>query len=313
MRFLLIDDDEDSCHLLTTLLTNDLKAEVTVASSGEEALYQLVSNKLPIDVILLDILMPDMNGIETCMRIREQPSYEFTPIIFVSSSIEKDHFMNAFYVGGSDFIRKPIDKTELFTRIKLAIKNKGERQLFLQTIRKQDETISKLNKSMEQLSGKFAFDPVTNLFSRTYMDNLIQQEWLRHKRSQMTMALLLIRIDGLTPDSLKNVAAHLESTCRRAADQLGVWSENTFVALIADCKENNVQRISEMIRSCLTQFPSLQCYIGGSTCVPPINAGQSKDIIEASQSALLEAKKGNSGAMEFKEVIFSASNTKASA
>ncbi len=313
MRFLLIDDDDDSCQLIKTLLTNDFKAEVTVASSGEEALYQLVSNKLPVDVILLDILMPEMNGIETCIRIREQANYEFTPIIFISSSNEKDHFMYAFYAGGTDFIRKPINKTELHTRIKLAIKNKGERQLLLQTLQKQGDLINKLNMTLEQLSGKITFDPATNLFSRSYMETLIQQEWLRQKRSQLTLAFILIRLEGVNQDTFKNIALTLESTCRRAADHLGIWNDNTFAALIADCKDNNFQKISEIFRSAISHFQGIQCFIGVSSCIPPINAGQAKDLIEGTQAALIEAKKQGPGSIEFKEVMFSASNRKASA
>jgi PleD family two-component response regulator len=305
MKVLLIDDDDASSQLISNLITRDLGTDITIVSSGEEALLTVVSHSTGFDLILLDILMPGVNGIETCLKIRELEAYENVPIIFISASNESDHLLNAFYAGGADFIKKPVDKIYLNNRILLALKNSKERSEFRQTIKRQDELIEKLNNSFEQLIGRIPFDSDTNLLSQAYITELIQKEWLRHKRSQMALALVLIRIEGMSSESKKEIAAALEATCRRAADHLGLWSETCFAAILVDGKENSFHRFADKILEALMPFTQIQVYVGLSACIPPINAGQSHDLVEGAQTALTEAKKKGAGSTNFKEVIFS--------
>lgn len=313
IKFLLADNDPEASKAICDFLTNDFNAEVVLVSSGEEALYEIVSNKKPFDVILLNIMLPSMNGIETCLSIREQPYYENVPIIFLSTAIEKDLLMNFFYAGGSDFILKPVNHTELQVRTQLALKNKAEHLQALQTIKKQTELMNHLTRSYDELSNRMPFDLSTDLFNRAHMDQLIKQEWLRHKRSQFPLALLLIRIDGLDPELRRNVAATLSSTCRRAADHLGVWNEAQFVALITDSKDSGYHKLAELVSAKMQQqYPSLKCYIGISACIPPINIGDSRDLIDGAKLALEEAYKKKMTSIVYKDVIYSKTTKKAS-
>ena len=301
----MIDDDPHSCEVLSNLILSEFNAEITTTHSGEEALLAILSSPSPFDIVFLDILMPTMNGIETCIRIREQNQYENVPIFFVSASPERDDLLNSFYAGGTDFIRKPVNKIELQARTRLALKCKKERAVLLNTIKEQGELIGKMSRYLEQMSDRLPFDPHTNLFSRIHMVNLIEQEWHRHKRSQLPLSLLMIRTEGITSEQQKAVAHTLATTCRRAADHVGIWDNNTFVVLVADSKEEVAKKLSELIQKNLKSFSHAQTFIGASSSTPPDNTGQCKDLVEAAQMALFAAKKKGPGSIEFKSVIFS--------
>ncbi|HCI52097.1 MAG TPA: hypothetical protein DE312_01995 [Gallionella sp.] len=118
-RVLVVDDDKITRILHRTLLSNQF--DVETASSGEEAL-KMCSERLP-DLILLDVIMPDMDGYETCLQIRE---FTDIPIIFATGNETLDEHMAAFDAGGDDLITKPVTKEILLRKISRAIARKHE-------------------------------------------------------------------------------------------------------------------------------------------------------------------------------------------
>ena len=90
---LVVDDHPSNLQLVGDLLTNNLKYEVIVASSGQQALRRMEA-RLP-DLILLDVLMPGLNGIETCERIRQNPEWQDIPVIFLSAADDKSLIVRA--------------------------------------------------------------------------------------------------------------------------------------------------------------------------------------------------------------------------
>ena len=114
-KILVVDDNEVQLDNTRILLEGDY--DVTTAGSGKEALDQLVKNYFP-NLILLDILMPNMDGWETYNRLRALSFLKEVPIVFVTSvdgPMEKKH---AIEIGAADFITKPLIKTELLEKLK---------------------------------------------------------------------------------------------------------------------------------------------------------------------------------------------------
>ncbi len=113
---LVVDDEVDSLRMLRTMLE---RAEITVliARSGEEAL-ELLDNIVP-DLILMDAVMPGMDGFETTQRIKSRPSLASIPVIFMTGLTESEHVVEAFEVGGTDYVRKPVDLQELLARVRV--------------------------------------------------------------------------------------------------------------------------------------------------------------------------------------------------
>ncbi len=114
-KILVVDDTETNIKLLRALLKG-AGYEVVIATCGTEALTAAGSENP--DIILLDIMMPDLTGFEVCQRLRSSPDTRQTPIVFLTALHEMEDHMRAMDVGGDDILTKPINKLELLTRVK---------------------------------------------------------------------------------------------------------------------------------------------------------------------------------------------------
>lgn len=115
---LIVDDTPDNLTLLSNLLKD--KYATKVATSGATALQIVASSK--VDLILLDIMMPEMDGIETCRRLKADPAGAFIPVLFLTAkSLQEDEALGRS-VGAVDFLRKPVNPDLLFARVAAHLK-----------------------------------------------------------------------------------------------------------------------------------------------------------------------------------------------
>jgi len=114
-KILIVDDDPEIVELLVDVLSRDGRFEVKAASSGYDA--GILTQQLHPDLILLDYMLPDVNGNIVCQTIRENPEFENVKIIIISGVIKQDEIEQLLKSGAEDFIRKPFDITELMNRI----------------------------------------------------------------------------------------------------------------------------------------------------------------------------------------------------
>ena len=132
MRILTVDDSEDSRDLTQAVLHSAGYRDVKTAASARDAFTILGignetgNDQTPIDLVLLDIVMPEIDGIEACARIRSDGRYGDTPIIMLSSLADMDSLSNAFVAGANDYITKPLNRIELLARVRAALKLKAE-------------------------------------------------------------------------------------------------------------------------------------------------------------------------------------------
>lgn len=117
---LVVDDSPETLGFVTEALKKTGVA-VLVATSGEAALA--VCDRVTPDTILMDAVMPGLDGFETCRRIKENPALRHVPVIFMTGLSETEHVVRALESGGVDFLTKPIDVDELQARIKVHLKN----------------------------------------------------------------------------------------------------------------------------------------------------------------------------------------------
>jgi len=118
-KILLVDDNEVQLSISEVQLNKEY--DVTTAKSGREALDYLFHGHVP-DLIMLDILMPDMDGWETFGRLRAISKLHEVPILFLSSINDENEIDRAYDMGAVDFIIKPCNSTELLERVKKAVK-----------------------------------------------------------------------------------------------------------------------------------------------------------------------------------------------
>lgn len=114
-HILIIDDDVPSCLLLQTILQGAGFASTTFAHNDAEAFAEIARH--PPDLILLDIIMPHINGLEVCRRLKQDPKTAHTPVIFLSALEGVEVKTKAFNAGGVDYITKPYHKKEVLARV----------------------------------------------------------------------------------------------------------------------------------------------------------------------------------------------------
>jgi PleD family two-component response regulator len=132
MRILIIDDSEDGREIAEAMLMAAGYQHVSAVASAVEAYRfleigeQATQQPSAIDLILLDIMMPGIDGIVACARIRSEKRYSSVPIIMVTSLADSDSLANAFVAGATDYITKPVNRVELLARVRSALKLKAE-------------------------------------------------------------------------------------------------------------------------------------------------------------------------------------------
>lgn len=116
---LIVDDTEQNLEVLGNILSEN-QYDLAIATNGIEAI-DLVHSKIP-DLILLDVMMPEMDGIETCQRLKQSERTKNIPIIFLTAKVETEDILKGFLVGGIDYITKPFRKEELLARVSTHVK-----------------------------------------------------------------------------------------------------------------------------------------------------------------------------------------------
>jgi len=139
---LLVDDKPDNLDLLVSYL-EDAGIGLSVALNGEEAL-ELVTEQPP-DLILLDIMMPGLNGFETCQRLKANPQTGAIPVLFMSALSDTPDKIKGFAAGGVDYLTKPLEQSEVLARVNTHL-----------TLHQQQQALENKNQDLERLNRKLA-------------------------------------------------------------------------------------------------------------------------------------------------------------
>jgi two-component system sensor histidine kinase/response regulator len=147
---LVVDDQESNIQVIGAALGR-LGFEILPAAGGEQAFRRLAVRRP--DLILLDLLMPDMDGFEVCRRIRENKDWAEIPIIFLSSADDKGLIVRALEGGGVDYITKPFNQAELVTRVRTHLALKRARDDLKQLAEDRDELLGILTHDLKNHLG----------------------------------------------------------------------------------------------------------------------------------------------------------------
>lgn len=198
---LIVDDAVANVELLVEILKADYQTKV--ATNGQKAL-QLATSGEPPDLILLDIMMPDISGYQVCEQLKANPLTHDVPIIFVTAMGEVDDETKAFALGAVDYVTKPISPTVVRARVKthlaLAL-HAREQQRLLSQLEAQARQLSDLNRTLEERVA-IAVDKIEKLsrlkrfFSPSVVDMLLassDEDPLRSHRREVTAVFLDLR------------------------------------------------------------------------------------------------------------------------
>jgi two-component system sensor histidine kinase/response regulator len=138
---LIVDDQEENLRVVGTVLTA-LGYDIIAANSANQAFKRLAS-KTP-DLVLLDMIMPDMDGLEMCRRLKEEPRWRDIPVIFLSAADDKNLVVQALEAGGVDYVTKPFNKAELVSRVRTQLALKEARDQLRNLAEDKDEILGVL-------------------------------------------------------------------------------------------------------------------------------------------------------------------------
>ncbi|MCT7522237.1 diguanylate cyclase [Aliarcobacter cryaerophilus] len=238
---LVVDDMTTTLLLIHDLLKDTY--EVKIAKSGTKAL-EILESPNDIDLILLDIEMPDINGYDVCKRIKNNETIKNIPIIFITGRTSQEDEEYGLNLGAIDYITKPFNKAI----VKLRIKNYLDLKI--------------KNDMLEKLS---MYDGLTNIRNRRFFDETFEKTFNEIKRDKKSLAVLMIDIDFFKPyndnyghgqgdETLRKVAKALEKTIKRASDFVARYGGEEFVILLKDINKNGVEAVANNLLNAVREL-----------------------------------------------------------
>ena len=248
-RILVVDDVPDNVDILDARLSSR-GYQVATATNGEEALASVADQ--PPHLILLDVMMPGMDGREVARRIKEDDSLPFIPIILVTALSETEHIVQGLNTGADDYIAKPYHFQELEARVRAMLRIK----------RLQDELDLKnrelevANKRLKKLS---ITDGLTELFNHRHVHELLRDEFERSRRSEEPLAVVMIDLDRFkavndtyghpTGDVVLFETARILKETAREIDMVGRYGGEEFIGILPNTSEEEGARFAERVRA----------------------------------------------------------------
>ena len=291
---LIIDDSKTNIGTLSAVLESYGFKTIT-ARSGKMGIRRAIFSKP--DLILLDIMMPGLDGYETCCRIKADDGVKNIPVIFMTALSGVESKLHAFEVGGVDYITKPFEEAEVLARVKTHL-----------TIRNLQQELETRNR---ELAALVHIDGLTKIANRRYFDSYIKQEWKKMSREKKCMSLIFIDIDHFKlyndfyghpagDECLKQVALLFDHATQRPADLAARYGGEEFVILLPNTDTSGAEHIAEKMQKSLSELeishelsavsPLLTCSMGIACC----RASQSLSVesfIDMADAALYQAKK----------------------
>lgn len=238
---LVVDDMTTTLLLIHDLLKDTY--EVKIAKSGTKAL-EILESPNDIDLILLDIEMPDINGYDVCKRIKNNETIKNIPIIFITGRTSQEDEEYGLNLGAIDYITKPFNNAI----VKLRIKNYLDLKI--------------KNDMLEKLS---MYDGLTNIRNRRFFDETFEKTFSEIKRDKKSLAVLMIDIDFFKPyndnyghgqgdETLRKVAKALEKTIKRASDFVARYGGEEFVILLKDINKDGVEAVANNLLNAVREL-----------------------------------------------------------
>jgi diguanylate cyclase (GGDEF)-like protein len=221
-KILIVDDVPVNIKLQRTYLTA-VGYEVAAAKDGVEALEQ-VKVEQP-DLILLDVMMPKMNGFQVCQKLKNSDETRFIPIIMVTALNELEDKIKGIEAGADDFICKPYNKLELLARVKSLLRIKHLHDQL-------EEKLKELEVAHEQLRQLAITDGLTGLYNFRYFKEQLTQELNRARRHKARVSVAIMDIDYF----------------KHYNDTHGHPAGNVVLTIIAELLKNNIRNIDVAAR-----------------------------------------------------------------
>ncbi|WP_188399986.1 diguanylate cyclase [Sporomusa sp. GT1] len=315
MAILIVDDSADSRVLVKRLLEKNGFSEVITAETAFAA-FDLLGMDRPacastrIDLILMDVIMPDMDGIEACRLIKANRCLKDIPIIVITASDITETLERAFTAGAMDFITKPVKPLELKARVLSALKIKYEIDQRKAREAELVKVLEELENANRELSRLSSLDGLTGIANRRHFERIYDMEWRRAARTGSELSVLFLDLDFFKyyndtyghqegDDCLKQVAAAAGRVLKRPGDLLARYGGEEFVVILPETSIAGAAEVAEAIRQAIERcnIPHSASPVAAHVTVSVGVAGgrvtpedKPSDFIARADKALYEAK-----------------------
>lgn len=286
-RILIVDDIPENIKSLNAILEDEYC--ISFATYWEKAL-DVAGRTLP-DLILLDILMPDMDGYEICRRLKADPATRDIPVIFITALDGEAEEEKGLAAGAADYITKPFHPAIVRLRVRNHLMLKLQR---------------------DRLAALTMTDGLTEIANRRRLDMHLDAEWRRCVRTQSLLSAIMVDIDQFKAfndhfghaagdDCLKKVAQALESVPHRPGDLVARSGGEEFACLLPGTDAMGAMTIAERFcevvqalelphpESTIAEFVTVSC---GAATIEPTQDGDPYIVLREADKNLYEAKKG---------------------
>jgi two-component system cell cycle response regulator len=253
-RILVVDDNRDNVEIIATRL-RFRGYDIDEASDGAAALERVKQN--PPDLILLDVMLPDIDGYEISRRIKGDPETPFIPIILVTARDTTQDKVAGLDAGADDYLTKPINFPELEARVRSMLR-----------IKKLQDEIERQNRELERLSIS---DGLTGLFNHRHIHALLNEEFERVGRTGERLTLAMFDLDRFKSvndthghqagDRVLEQFADILRESAREIDRIGRYGGEEFMVLLPDTSIDDAEVFVERVRREVARRPF---NIGGS-------------------------------------------------
>lgn len=303
-RILVVDDSRDNLEIISTRL-RFRGYRIEQASRGEEALVK-VREHAP-DLILLDIMLPDIDGYEISRRIKTDDALPFIPIILVTARDSTQDKVAGLDAGADDYLTKPINFPELEARVRSMLRIKGL----------QDE-LEHTNRKLQQLSIS---DGLTGLFNHRHIQEVLHEEFERAKRTAEPLAVVMFDLDHFKEindthghqagDRMLRETAHILRSTAREIDKLARYGGEEFLAVLPGTDTDQGVVFAERVRRRIERHPfelddaeSIRMTISaGLAAYPTPEVQEPPELVQRADEALYAAKtRGRNCVVRFTDV-----------
>ncbi|MDH3591950.1 MAG: diguanylate cyclase [Planctomycetota bacterium] len=297
-RLLVIDDDPSTAEVVRGwyAMSNDMV--VDSAPDGQAGL-DAIAKRTP-DLVLLDLCMPGVDGIEVSRRLKGDVATRAIPIVLLTAMRDIDHKVRAFEAGVDDYVTKPFEFAEVDARIRTLLATRRRME-------KLESTVLTLQSTNSELEELLIVDEKTGLYNFRHFQRKLRDEWSRHERYGTPLSLVLFDLDDFK--QLNDTAGHpagdlalrefatLVLGGARSTDIAARYGGEEFAVILPHTDGPMAQRVAERIRSAVESFtfiedesPRPMTVSAGIATVPDSSIDSMDDLIRAADRALYRAK-----------------------
>ncbi len=253
-KILIADDEPSNVRMLGELLKNEY--EIFVSGDGHETVH--LAERIVPDLILLDIMMPGLDGYGVCRELKLKKTTAEIPVIFVTARKKAEDIVRGFEVGGRDYIQKPFYPQELHARVRTHIELTKAQEQLIDDAAKFEEMNRKLAGALEQMEIMARVDPLTGLANRRYLLERLEEEAARARRKERPFSIAMADIDDFKAindtfghdcgDTVLRRVAGIIKECIRKEDMVARWGGEEFLLFFVETPVEDARLTAERIR-----------------------------------------------------------------